>query len=360
MVMPPPGPPFDPPIRSVSASVVAFTSSPAQLSRLRELRTEAQDLRTVLQNVQSGTATLAANAAYVQKTREDIAALVAAFAADDASADSVRHLTNVWEQMSGNPLLTAPEATYAAQEQLHFLDQLEKQIQRIEFLVGWLTIPERLNTWLAVARPGYYIPFHLVFEDEVPVAEDRQRILNFLAFSPQTVRGGIVDAANGLIYRYNDDPALRRRSLLLLVAGFVAATAAVILACYLPFEGWPITPAHVPAFIAGWGALLIGVAVHIAVGSVKRSRGGLPPVLAVGDLDYLIDARSGQILLKLLLALIGFFGLVFGAGVANLTVINAFLLGYSLDSFIELFGASLDQKAASQVNLLKQQMGVSS
>lgn len=359
MVMPPPGASFTAPTPSVSAAAAMPLSSASQIMRLRELRSEVQDLRTVLQNVQSGAATLADNTAYIQKTRADVAALVAAFEAEEESADTVRHLNNVWEQMDGNPLLTAPDGTYAAQDQLHYLNQLEQQIQRIEYLVGWLTIPQRLNTWLAAARPGYYIPFHLVFEDEVPVTEDRQRILNFLAFSPQTIRGGIVDAANGLIYRYNDNAALRWRSLALIVIGFIAATAAVIGSCYLQIPGWPITPALVPAFIAAWGALLVGVVVHVAVGSVKRSRTGLPPVIAMSDLTYVLDARSGQILLKLLLALIGFFGLVAAAGVANLTVFNALLLGYSLDSFVELFGTSLDQKAAGQVNLLKQQLGVS-
>ena len=37
---------------------------------------------------------------------------------------------------------------------------------------------------------------------------------------------------------------------------------------------------------------------------------------------------------------------------------NAFLAGYSLDSVVELFGSSMDQRSAAQHANLKQQMGV--
>jgi hypothetical protein len=130
--------------------------------------------------------------------------------------------------------------------------------------------------------------------------------------------------------------------------------------------------------LAAWAAILVGMGVHVVVGSAKRSKtkNGMPSVLM--DLILIIDARFGEILMKLILGLIGLFGLVIisssrlpwlnfvstfleqataeggeaaqKALLAQVTPLNAFLIGYSLDSIIELFGTSME--GASQVKSL--------
>lgn len=352
MAVPPPGQ-LDRELMTVSPPA---NMSDGKLERLRELRAELQDLQSVLESVRRGESTLKTYAAYVGKTMGDIEALLSSI----QDGDAVRHLHNSWEQMTSNPLLISPEADYPAQDQLHHLDMLFGQIQKMVFLIGFLTIPSRVNEWLAQARPGYYIPFHLVFEDELPDREERAKVLNYLAWSPNAIRGGIVDAANGLIYRYADRPESRRNSFLLLALAFAACAAVVVGACYVDAPGWPIQPGHLYSFVVGWSAVLAGVVTHIGVGSVKRAqeRGGLPPIIAVGDFFMIANARAGQILLKLLLALIGFFGLVFSTGADKVTPFNAFLLGYSLDSFIELFSSNIERRASAQVASLKKQLGV--
>jgi hypothetical protein len=309
-----------------------------------------------LESVRKGEATIQDYAEYVRKTVADIRELMGLI---NVGGDDSRHLRNIWEQMLVNPLLAKPEAKFTAQEQLHYLDMLGEQIRRIIYRVGFLTIPSRLNDWLRLTRPGYYIPFHLVFEDEVPNGEDRTRILNYLAWSPEELKGGIVDAANGLIYRYADKLGSRLLSLLYIALALVASTGVVAGACYISVEGWPIGVRHLPAFLVSWVAVLAGVATHVGVGSVKRSRaqGGLPPVVALGDFTMIADARMGEIFRKLFLALVGFFGLAFGGGVGQVTPFNAFLLGYSLDSFVELFGSTLEQRASAQVATLRKQLG---
>ena len=113
-----------------------------------------------------------------------------------------------------------------------------------------------------------------------------------------------------------------------------------------------------------WAAVLIGMGVHIVVGSAKRSKtqNGLPSVLM--DLILIIDARFGEIVMKLTLGLVGLFGLIFIStsqmpqlgflnslsSLTQVTPLNAFLVGYSLDSIVELFGTSLE--GTSQVKSL--------
>ena len=327
------------------------------LDRLRELRAEVQDLQALLESVRKGELTLATYADYVRTTMEDIAKLMAGI----KDGDDIRHLHNIWEQISVCPLLKSPSEELPAQQQLHYLDALDAQFRRLVFIVGVSSIPARLNRWLANARPGYYVPFHAVFEDEMPLLEDRLRLLNYLAWSPKLIRGGLVDAPNGLIYRYSQSTKARLASLLLLLVAVAASVGIILGSCYLPLKGWPIAPQNAGAFLVGWAAVGVGVVVHVGVGAMKRARSerGRPPIIALGDLTLWINAKIGEILWKLLLTLIGFFGLALTTGPNNVTPLNTFLVGYSLDSVVELFGATFEQRAGVLATNLKEQLGVS-
>jgi hypothetical protein len=325
---------------------------------LRELRDEVLDLRNVLTGVRKGESGLQDFAQYISRTRQDISALLK----DIHGADAIRHLGNLWEQMCASPLVQNPAGSFDAQTQLHLLELLDAQCKKLVFEVGVLTIPERVNEWLQASRPGYYIPFNAVFEDELPDAEDRARLLNYLTWAPNALKGGLVDAETGLIYRYSEDARRRRLTFLGLVGAFLVVTGIIPLACYLPIPNWPLNPANLAHMLMSWGAILVGVVVHIGVSTAKRAQaeGGRPPIIAVGDIFLLIDARFGHILLKLLMALVGFFGMVFTVGPDSASPLNMFLVGYSLDSVVEVFGASLEQRAGAQLTALKQQLGVQS
>ncbi len=82
----------------------------------------------------------------------------------------------------------------------------------------------------------------------------------------------------------------------------------------------------------------------------------LPPVICLGDLPLWINAKLGQLLFKILLTVVGFFGFVFAMNIENANAFNSFLVGYSLDSVIELFGNTLEQRAAKQVEILTKQL----
>ena len=338
-------------------------SDPDLLRLLHELRAEVQDLGSVLTSVRSGQASLKLYAGVIQKTRDDVRPVLDKLS-DPAYPDLIRHIQNAWERVSACPLMTAPEADYDAQEQMGYLQMLDEQLNKIVFLIGQRTIPERVNDWLQRSRPGYYLPFNMVFESELPSPEDRQKVLNYLAWAPQAVRNGIVDPNQGLIYRYHRERKARRNSLWLIILLFVLLTALIVGACYvgglLPAGSWPLTAANLGLMVAGWLTVLVGVAVHLAVGSVKRSKqnGGLPPVLAIDDLPLVVDARKGQIMFKMFLAFLGLFFVVFATGVEKMSLLSTFLVGYSLDSVMEMFGASLEQQSQVLAGNFKQQLGL--
>jgi hypothetical protein len=254
------------------------------------------------------------------------------------------------------------------------MNMLKKRIRKIIYLISYLTIPERLNEWLMGARPGYYIPFHIVFEDELPTKEDRDKLLERLTYAPRALKGGLINSGTGLVYRYSMNVWKRLLSIIELLAIFALATFIIyhisdlsvansslqVFGWKIPLpyiEKWPISAGFQSTVLLGWIAILLGVLTHAAVGSAKRSQGeGLPPIYAMSDLSRYIDARFGLLVRKLLLALVGLFGLMFTTDAV--TPLNAFLVGYSLDSVVELFGTSLEQKSASQVTTLRKQLDI--
>lgn len=357
---PPPAAPAPVPVGKHTAKThkSGATSSEEYLAEnlkpLRDLSAEMLDLQAVLVKVQQGEASLAGYAPYIIKTISDVDGLVSCL----RDGDTVCHIQNGWEQMKANPLLLAPDGDHQAQEQLQNLKMLDELIDKIVYLCGTLTIPTRVNDWLKTSRPGYYIPFDTVFEDELPNPADRQRLLNFLAWAPNIIENGIVDIDAGLIYRYSQKRKDRLMSMLYIVLAFLVVTGLVVGSCFLGVPSWPLASNNLTAMISGWFALLVGIVVHTGIGGIKRARerAGMPSILSFGDIQFQLNARAGQIILRLFIALIGFFGLVFASGINNVTLLNSFLVGYSLDSFVEIFGANLDQSAGSQLNALKQQL----
>ena len=75
---------------------------------------------------------------------------------------------NVYEQMQQNPLYANPETEIGAQEQMHALNLLDEQVRKIEFYVGVLTIPARVNDWLQRPDPVTIFPSTLFSKTRCP------------------------------------------------------------------------------------------------------------------------------------------------------------------------------------------------
>jgi hypothetical protein len=263
--------------------------------------------------------------------------------------------------MKTSRVLTEPEGEFSAQEQLQLLGTLDGQCRQILYWSGRRTVPERLREWLKASGPGYAIPFHAVFEDEIPDAEDRQKILEHLAWTPAVLEdvGGIVDPQSGLVFLYDSQSGVKRWLSPLWVLAVVGVGAGIVrgLAEYPPLDG----SRRVSDLLIGWLAVLVGVLLHTVIGASKRLRGqgATAAVLPISRSLILLNARLGFVLFRIATALVGYLGLVYAAGAPqfNAFVFNALLVGYSLDSVVELFGTTFDQRSAAQLANLKKRMG---
>lgn len=344
-----------------SLSGVEAALSDDQLNQLRALRAEVLGLQRMLEIVRKGEMKLVQFTDYVKGTITDIAALVPTLknmGKTDVGCDAVYHICNTLEQMEESPLLKDPGANLDADVQLHYLNTFDAQCRRLVYEIGVLTIPPRVNTRLKAAWPGFYIPFHAVFDDELPNLEDRERVLKQLMWAPKSLHGGLVDLGTGLIYKYSQNWIWLIISAAV-VAGTVVGTG---LGMQWIQANWSLLTSTPPAQSALmlWLAVVAGVIFHVIVGTAKRAAAhpSQPPILAFHTLFPLLNARLGQLLFKLLLTIVGFLGLVFAIAAKDVTLLNAFLIGYSLDSVVELFGTSVEQQAARSTTQLKQQLGV--
>jgi hypothetical protein len=359
-------------------------------NHLSEIRAELEDLQQILNNIRRGKTVIPTYVDYVRTTKRNLAELMDKINCSDEKPKRVvnltiiiRHLNNYWEQIQASPLIADPQCEPPTSVQLHYLDLLDEQIHGFIYNIAELTIPHQINQWTKSSKPGYFIDFHEVFVRDLPLQEDRDRLLKIIGRTPHMTPGGFVDIDNGRIYCYSTNPWRRLLSVGMLLLALVIATGIVAGSTLINQNGaiasWPLSPANLTQMLVAWAAVLVGMAVHVVVGSAKRSKtkNGMPSVLM--DLILIIDARFGEILMKLILGLIGLFGLVIlsssrlpwlnfftsileqttavggetaqKALLAQVTPLNAFLVGYSLDSIIELFGTSME--GASQVKSMK-------
>ncbi|MGH2543908.1 MAG: hypothetical protein ACRDIB_13990 [Ardenticatenaceae bacterium] len=359
--------------RGAPLPVVETPAGEALLNSLRVLRAEIQDLQAVLDRIRAGDTTVAANALYFVKTLADVTVLmerVREMPYDKASRelfdnnDTLRHIRNHWELMRESRLLQEPAAAFKPEELLSALNLLDALSKKMIFLIARMTIPARIKNWQDKGRVEYYLPFHAVFEDELPDPDDRRAILNLIAWAPGLLDGAWTDPESGLIYYYEKDPRKRDSALKeIAVLGF--AILLLLLLSPVPgwvVPGWPIRSDNVMYFIIGWFAVLSGMLFHVVVHVNKRRRtpGALPPVIASGDLPIIASAKKGQILLKLALSLVAVGMAAFSTGEFDPTfsLFTAFLIGYSLDSVIGLVGDRLDTQAEAQATALRQQWGI--
>lgn len=210
-----------------------------QIDALRDLRAEAQSLKIVIDNAKVGAYDVKTYEQFIFKTYDDMGKRCLILRATNMrdkehgkiKSDSISAILNRWEYLvvavpalfhrpvpmatyhdwigSGSPpdpfsAASAPAAEDEESRQRLKLRQLAENDDALHYIimmVGYLTIPERINRWLARNEDEDVISFHRIFEDELPDEADRIRVLGLLASSPKRIAQGILDPVTGLIYR---------------------------------------------------------------------------------------------------------------------------------------------------------------
>jgi hypothetical protein len=343
---------------------------------LRDVRVEAQNLQASLQEIkrkaaltdrqvraQEVAAALQDAQSIFAYSRGQIDARLAAVRAlldqspdlYDLSGDEVAQIEDLWQRIT----LAWPDPARPVDQVIAAVAAIESLLESILYHVGIVAIPPRVNQHLAQLRVGQTLDFHEAFRDELPDQKQRMEILRYLSAHPRSV-DGLVDVERGVIYRVSPS-AWRRRASLLMIALALAGGVLVVylyanLGDWLGLSGWPATPGALGKLLAGYLFIVIGAAVHLGVDALKESRARPAGGITALDEGLLwLHVKELPITMGVLSLWVGIIGLALWQ--PDVPWQTAFFVGYSLDSFVDLFLQRFTRTVTARTGALQSQLG---
>jgi hypothetical protein len=205
-------------------------------------------------------------------------------------------------------------------------------LEDIIFLIALVTIPERLNQHLNQLHTGQTLDFRAEFEDELPDDSTRSRILRYLAAHPRVVKG-IVDTENFTVQRSAQTTRERFVGIFAILLAALLPYGLMILDRYFPtFDERFFLEDQVGAVLDIYTFVLIGAVAHFVVSLIKDRQARQTLVLGQ-QVDWL-NTRTGAIIASIVALWVVAYGSWRLLGPNRET---AFFLGYSVDSFVDLF-----------------------
>jgi len=247
-------------------------------------------------------------------------------------------LGNAWEHAVGN----WPRPAGAAAVEVHAVRgssvEVRRHLNRMFVESGRVVIPSRLRRWAAAKRIGDKLDFHARFEHELPEKAGRQEILDWLAEAP-TGAPGIIDAKTGFLTVASLKPWRRAISYAIFIGVAALLTAAAAAGPAVAGQvgaGGTALDARSP-INAMWLflATLLGGAAHLGVDAIKEARSATVGPRALEDMALWGHVHERQIVWAMVMLWVAW--LVYSLIDPNPTPYFAFVLGYSVDSFIDIF-----------------------
>jgi len=275
----------------------------------------------------------------------------------DRDGDAIITMENVWERVDPQwprfPENEDPDEN-ALLAQIAEVDAILCEVIRAAEI---LTLPDRINDRLRELRVGQCINFHAEFSDELPEPVARMIALHYLHDHPLIVIG-VVDVENGLIYRASSNVWQRRLSPLYIALPAILGGILV----YLGYTFLPFLNGNVPhnfydvlPYVRAYSFVIAGGFAHTAVDTIKQYRANKGQTFtALGDLLMWIHVKQAPIFAGILLLWMGFVGLIVSQQGPDWEA--AFFIGYSIDSFVDLFLQRFTTVAKTRTDAIKTQL----
>jgi hypothetical protein len=238
------------------------------------------------------------------------------------------------------------------------LSLAKEPLNEVIYNSALLTVPDRLDQHLATLHNGQPLNFDDAFADELPLKDQRTRILTYLSAHPAAIHG-IVDADAGLVY--NASPKKSRR----LATAFIIGVPVIagILASWLliPRATWiPGLPSNLNGgqLAIGFIVALTGTLVHYGIGAIKEARQAqaatAPRFLAIENWLTWIHIRDFSIGIGIIVVWVAYAATLYIT--KHIDYLTAFLAGYSSDSIYDLVVPKFTKAASTRVETLTQQL----
>src|SRR5436305_3324218 len=251
---------------------------------------------------------------------------------EDLSSD-ITLMRDAWEKALLNWPDTIPEKPLNKPELLFLLNEVEESLYTLSVKAQTLTFPDLVNQRLLDMRTGEKLDFYLEFTDEVYKPEFLPIAWQYLREHSHRINGFMTE--NGIIYRAS--PFMPHWLSLVLINGVVALGFVLIWLTSILFPFVFSPSLHVPIdLFRGYIAVMAGGLVHTFVGVWKQYRADPDHAASMlGNLLLWIHVKQVSILSGILTLWTGFIILVVISQIQITEV--AFLAGYSIDSFIDVF-----------------------
>lgn len=332
----------------------------ALFGRLRALRSRAQSARNFVSNLQKVVLAVADPAARASELTAAVLEGKASFEADGREAesllseilaivkeadqlycawgDNIAAIQSGWSKTSSDrqkvahPPLPDPE---------HLLARLIAALDEVIYQCCEITVPDRITAHLKLLPIGAPLDFREAFMNELPAAEQRLRFLRYLNLYPGFVAGW-VDVQNQRILRASDRSWRRIASLAVTLSIALAGFGVIALACYFggprtqPSGGWPFTEELLQPYLSAYACLLFGSIAHVVIALLKQDRAAAESPQYLSNWVLRVHVRETSYFLSAFSLRLGAIAMAFlFHGSADWK--TAFFLGYSYDSFMDLF-----------------------
>jgi hypothetical protein len=314
----------------------AGAAAPAAV-RDRDLRASVQEDAGFLErNCQEMTAVLGEISALLERTTR----LYSAW------GDVVARIQLAWERAVAELAQVGEEHV---KDRTRRLARMIAALESIIYYCGLVTIPSRITSHLQLLPIGGALQFRDAYADELPTAELRHRFLRYLANYPGYVYG-LIDVDGERILRASPKAWRRGLTLPLTAALALAGFGLVYLACYLGdvahLSDWPFDGKRLGEHLTGYAYLLLGALAHVVINLLKQDRAASRSTEAVSDWILRIHVRETSYYVSALSLWLGSFAMAF-LFKDHIDWKTAFFVGYSYDSFIDLFLQRFEKAVAT-------------
>jgi hypothetical protein len=219
------------------------------------------------------------------------------------------------------------------------LATLAEALDSIAYDCCEITIPSRLKEHLNLLPVGDSLDFRGAYAKELSSEAARKKLLTYLKFYPSFL-DGIIDIANQSIIHIATTLWGRIKIPILAVGvallGFVLIVAAYWLGELGHLKDWPFTRARLGEFNLAYFFLLIGAVSHVVINLLKQDRSASLSPGALSKWILRLHVRQTAFLVTAVTLCLGAVALPFltSKGISWQT---AFFVGYSYDSFLDLF-----------------------
>lgn len=367
MTAPPAPPARSQPVGGSNVAELSDADLDAVWGRLRDIRAEVQNLRKDIDKIESklqleDSNTRAAEVAAV------ISAAAGRFTTNSAqiddrvvslrdlceqrpaiygyAGDTVANVENLWERCRD----TWPTLGGSLDDVAVAVPAIKEAMREIVYQCGMLTIPPRVNEHLEHLRIGNTLDFDESFEDEVGSADDRRRLLDYMARQPAAI-DGLVDVEAGVIYAVPRVTGFRLYRPFILPILLVGLGAIGVWLADRQFGSLGAEDS-----LTAYGLVIAGAIAHFLVDFLKAARtGGSMSLGGVDDWILWLRVREAAVAVSILTLWLGVAGLlVYTSGPVEPGV--AFAVGYGVDSVADIFIQRLGGAAEARLSSFASQL----